>query len=520
VDTDYLNGLSEFDKNQVTAFLTNSEDYSNSQSGAIIGILKQIGDTMEASLSSATSTEQDAVATFDEMVAAKKSEVEAHTAAIETKTTRVGELGVSVVQMQGDLGDSEEQLIDDKKFLANMDEMCEKKQKEWEEIEKMRAEEMTAIAETIKILNDDDALELFKKTLPSSSFLQVVATDKQTRKRALSVIQQMQHKSHMANKATLGLIAVALSGKKVSFDNVLGMIDDLVAALKEEQQDDDHKKEYCVKQFDITEDKKKELEHKVKDLKIAIEQATSGIETTTADIKALEDGLAALDKEVAEATADRKEENSDYNDLMASDSAAKELLGMAKNRLNKFYNPKLYKPPPAEASFIQIRAHRSNGEAAPPPPPESFKAYSKKGEASAGVIAMVDTMVADLEKEMTEAKAAEENAQEDYDKFMDDAAAKRALDTKAIVDRTNTKTALESDLVKAKDGKGTTVKELMATEEYASSLHGECDFLMKNFDLRKAAREGETDSLTKAKQVLSGADFSLVQQSRRVTLRN
>merc|ERR1711972_271547 len=56
--------------------------------------------------------------------------------------------------------------------------------------------------------------------------------------------------------------------------------------------------------------------------------------------------IKALDKEVAEATAQRQAENKAFTEMMASDSAAKELLGLAKNRLNKFYNPKLYKPAP------------------------------------------------------------------------------------------------------------------------------------------------------------------------------
>merc|ERR1719206_1654094 len=64
------------------------------------------------------------------------------------------------------------------------------------------------------------------------------------------------------------------------------------------------------------------------------------------EIKALEAGIASLDKSVAEATEQRKEENAEFTELMANDAAAKELLGFAKNRLNKFYNPKLYKPPP------------------------------------------------------------------------------------------------------------------------------------------------------------------------------
>merc|ERR1712127_611327 len=110
-----------------------------------------------------------------------------------------------------------------------------------------------------------------------------------------------------------------------------------------------------------------------------------GISSLAAEIKALSDGIAALDKQVAEATEQRKEENSDYTTLMAGDAAAKDILAFAKNRLNKFYNPKLYKPP--AASFVQVSSHKQLD--APPAAPDAPAAYSKKGEESGGVIGMI-----------------------------------------------------------------------------------------------------------------------------------
>merc|ERR1712072_7762 len=80
------------------------------------------------------------------------------------------------------------------------------------------------------------------------------------------------------------------------------------------------------------------------DKSIAKEKET--IAALTLEIAALKDSIAALDKSVAEATEQRKEENEEYQELMANDGAAKEILGFAKNRLNKFYNPKMYKAPP------------------------------------------------------------------------------------------------------------------------------------------------------------------------------
>merc|ERR1719399_270592 len=126
------------------------------------------------------------------------------------------------------------------------------------------------------------------------------------------------------------------------------MIDEMVATLKKEQQDDDSKKEYCMAELDASDDKKKSLEKTIADTEAAIQVAKETIATLTEEIAALVAGIKALDKSVAEATAQRQEENADFKQLMADDTAAKELLKMALNRLNKFYNPKLYVAPPKQ----------------------------------------------------------------------------------------------------------------------------------------------------------------------------
>merc|ERR1712176_653915 len=150
-------------------------------------------------------------------------------------------------------------------------------------------------------------------------------------------------------------------------------------------------------------DKKKGLDRAISDSEVAIADATEGIKRLTGEIDALAAGIKALDKSVAEATENRKEENTDFTELMTQDNAAKELLGVAKNRLNKFYNPKMYKPEPA-AELVSISAHAHHG-VAPPPAPERPGAFKKKTEESNGVIAMLDALVADLDKEMTTTQA-------------------------------------------------------------------------------------------------------------------
>merc|ERR1719217_1771097 len=145
---------------------------------------------MTKSRDDAVQAEKDAIASFDDLMAAKTKEVNALTKAIEEKSVRVGELGVEIVTMKNDLTDNEQALIEDTKFLQDLDKNCALKTKDWEERSKTRSEELVAISETIKVLNDDDALELFKKTLPSgaSSLIQVKASTSSIKARALAVL--------------------------------------------------------------------------------------------------------------------------------------------------------------------------------------------------------------------------------------------------------------------------------------------------------------------------------------------
>merc|ERR1719287_215911 len=323
------------------------------------------------------------------------------------------------------------------------------------------------------------------------------------RQRALSVLKAVRGKKA---DPRLDFIEMAMRGGKMGFGKIIKMVDNLVVELKAEQGMDNDKKSYCNAEFDKAEDKKKGLELDISDLGKAIEDGQESIATLAAQIKALTKGIKDLDKSVAEATETRKEEHDSFVETLAGNNAAKDLLGLAKNRLAKFYNPKLYKAPPAREVFEQL-----NGKAAPPPAPEANLAYKKSGSESGGVVAMIDLLVADLDKDITTSKVEEKEAQSEYETFMADASEKRAQDSKSITDNESAKAETETDVQSNKDAKASKTMNAMETAKYLSGLHGECDWLLQNFDNRKAARAGEIDALGKAKAVLSGADFSLIQ---------
>merc|ERR1719436_581281 len=112
---------------------------------------------------------------------------------------------------------------------------------------------------------------------------------------------------------------------------------------------------------------------------------------------------------------------------------------------------------------------------------------------------------------MTEAETQEKDSQADYEQMMKDSAAKRTTDSNVLTEKGSAKADMEAALQAHTLARADGAKELMATAKYISSLHGECDWLLQFFDARKEARAGEVDSLKKAKAVLSGADYSLLQ---------
>jgi len=515
--------LTDDDRQAVLSFLGTSAGGAGAagyvpKSPEVLGILKDMKDSFERTHTELESKEKETVKLYDELMAAKTKEVKALSASIEKKMGRVGELQMEIVHMKNDLSSTEAALIEDQKFLQSLEQDCDGKKGEYEERVKTRSEELSAIRETISILNDDDALDLFKKTLPSASFVQFAHGAEHARQRALSALQG-RHGEHPGGRLNVRFVEFMLGGRKVDFSKVIKMVEDMLALLAQEQVDDESKKEYCDKQIDAAEDKVKDLARDAGDLETSIEERKGAIAQLADELKSLQAGIAELDKAAAEATVQRKEENEEYTQLMSSDAAAKELLQLAKERLQKFYQTKLsLAQASARHSSAAAAASRAKAQAAarklaarreaPSPPPETWGAYQKKSEESAGVLDMINTLIRDLEKEMAEAEKQEEMSQKAYEDLMSESAKKRATDQKSVQVKQSSKADSEEMIMVEKGDLSTTKKEYLATERYLKELHADCDWLVQNFDLRKSARAEEMDALKDAKAVLSGADYS------------
>merc|ERR1719160_510695 len=303
------------DRRDTLAFLEQSGDYVPA-SGQFVGILKAMKDEMEASLKEAIADEEKAVAGFADLKASKEKEVSMATEAIETKTARSGELAVSVVQTKNALEDTTEEVADTEKFIAQLDAQCGSKEKEWAERCKMRAMEVEAISEAINILNDDDALDVFKKALPSSLVQAQVGFLQRANGKADKVHKAQAILAGVAKKygsTSLKLVLYTMNSKLKlksagGFDEVMKMIDEMVTLLGKQQKEDEKQKTYCEDELEKAADEEAATKTKLGQVEATLSEQQDDIGSLMEKINTLTSEIAELDKAVADATEQRKEE--------------------------------------------------------------------------------------------------------------------------------------------------------------------------------------------------------------------
>merc|ERR1719310_44484 len=497
------------------------------------------------------------------MKASKQKEIEFADESIESKKERVGTLAVDIVKNKDVVEDSAAEAAAAKKFAATLETQCAAKKTEWAKVCKERADELAAIGEAIGILTDDDALDVFKKSLPAAALNQLPSVDLhsgftghrnmftgeltllQSKKaaagrlqKAFSVISQTASSNRSKG---MGLLFFSLRSKlrmaqnqnaqgAVDFSEITKMIDEMIAILTKDNKDDLMQKDFCISELTKTEKEKAATEDKLSSLAASIEEMTDASAEMSDKIKALQEGIASLDKDVAEATEMRKTEHAEFGSTLQLTEIALGLIGKAKNRLQKFYNPTLYKAPPkkemtmeekiiasgssalmqseqnfdapdVDQSFVQVRRNY-HSKVAPPEAPETFGAYEKKSQKSGGVMALMDMIVNEMKASMAEGSFAEKQAQKEYVELMADSQAKREQDSKSLVDMGANKAKIEESIATSKEDQHTTMLQLENIHDTLAKLHGSCDFLLKNFELRLAARTAEIEGLKNAKAVL------------------
>eukprot|EP00933_Yihiella_yeosuensis_P053241 TRINITY_DN5142_c3_g2_i1.p1 TRINITY_DN5142_c3_g2~~TRINITY_DN5142_c3_g2_i1.p1 ORF type:complete len:675 (-),score=226.58 TRINITY_DN5142_c3_g2_i1:136-2160(-) len=459
---------------------------ANSPEG-ILGMMKGMEDDFKSDIAQAIEKENEDIKAFTELRTAKTEEIKAGKKLIAKKKQERAEFAEENAIKKQEIKDMVGSLGDDEAFAREVVAKCEKMDKEFDERTTTRNEETEAIAKAVEILDGDDAHELFGKTL---SFIQ---TSQQSSSGAAVVRQRLVASLTKASQKNGALMSLLLSAKLDSFTKVKKAIDDMVVALKQGSAEEVEKKEFCVNSFrknELETDEKKAdkvaVVAKVANLKASIKGEESAITALNAEV-------ADLNKQMAQASQNREDENSEFQTVVTDQRQTAVLLKKALAVLQGFYD---------KGAFAQIRAHNRQSPEEPP----TLGSY-KNNNKSRGVMGMIQTIMAEAEAMEKEATRAEATAQEAYEAFTKDSKSALADKTKAINDKTKAKASMEKDLVESKasdEGIAEDIQDLATTD---AELHASCDFLMKNFDVRQTAFEEEMDSLKQAKAILSGAKY-------------
>merc|ERR1719326_806293 len=459
------------------------------QSGAIFGILTQMKETFEANLSQSQKEEMENQKAYEDLKAAKEEEIQAGQEQIETKTQELATTDEKLAQNKQDLEDTRNTLSADEKFLMDLKEKCQMTDQEWEERQKTRQEEMAAVSKALAILSSDDAHDTFTRTF-NPEFTQTASTLRSKRRdQAASLLSAAARKFQNPRLSQLAT-AVRLD----AFVRVKKAIDDMVAELMKQKEDEIKHKDWCVDEMN-TNERTTEMKNRDKD------DLNAKIEDLTLTIKALTDAIETLKAEIAEmqvqlkrAGEDREKENKEFQTTVADQRATQKLLAQALAVLKSFYD---------KAALIAVGQKQ---EPAGPPPPPGFKAY-KKNAAAGGVMGMIQQIINDAKAMEAETIRAEEDAQKAYEDFVKETNASIEAKSKDITNKSDDKATAESELVETKEAKEATVLELEQLSNYNAQLHQSCDFVQKNFEVRQTARDEEVEALRQAKAILSGAKF-------------
>lgn len=447
-----------------------------SQSGQIFGILNQMLDDFQDHLSEIGVQERRAVSDYKALKSAKEDEISDGKKNIIDLDKRLGTTGEKQAEAVKNLKDTTEQRDNDVTFLANLRKKCKQHNDDYDTRLKDRMTELQAVESAIGTLNSEEVFKLFDKTL---SFLQTSSTEaegeRMTRQSAASTLERV------AAKTGSPMLAMLAGRVRLdAFTEVKKAISGMVAELTKQQKDEIKHKDWCTKEFngnkkdaEAADNKKDTLETKRNDLQKSISNLEDDMKTTQAEI-------AELKKQMQRSSENREAANADYQQTITDQRMTQMVLNKAMNTMKQVY------------ALLQ------NGQ-------PKYKKSAAKNAGGAQVVSLLEGIMKDSKKAEADAIKAENDAQSGYEQFMLDSNKAITKKSEQLSTASGNKAKAQEDFNMAKKDLAATNKRLANLASEKTALHGNCDFIIKNFKSRQDARQAETDALKEATAILSGS---------------
>lgn len=477
--------LAPSDRVTLKSFL---QDGYEPASGEIMGVLKQMREEFASNLEDMQDHESAAATEFGELDAAKSREIAAAEQLIKEKIAQLGRTKVSLAEATEDREDTEAALAADQAFLVDLKKRCAGSDAEWEERSKTRAKEMKAVGEAIGILTDEDAHDLFHKTLnflQLSSTRRVVSKAQRARESASRILLRQATKT-----GNTALVQLASSVRLDGFAAVTEDINGMIADLRQESKEEVKHKDFCNTAFHQNEMDAIANGEVAKDLGTKIADLASALETLGNEIAATKAAVTDSQVELQQANQNRAKQNSVFQQNVADQRATQVILKKAMDRLQQFYD------------FVQLHARTQRQPAnqpgaAAPAMPKGFSDY--KSNAGAGsVLTMIEGIITDAKEAENEAIKAENDAEAAYVSFAAETFNSLNEAQRSITNKVEQRAKAESAKVAAEGDKDAAGAQADALAKAAQDLHAQCDFVVQNFDVRQEARGAEVESLQAA----------------------
>lgn len=494
--------MDEGDRDTLTSFLSGLPDETyHPGAGEVVGILGQMKDEMETDLHNLITGENKSVAEYQAILAAKKAEEERLRKAIEEYLARLAADGILIAEGKGYWSDLYRSLMSEEELFKRLQVNCHLRKDEYTERVKSRMSETQAITETIHMLDSDDAKDMFgkidfKEGAAAASFLQIRVKNKVThkvsntgslRKAALQKLHSKRH--HGKGDPRLDLIEVALRGKYVGIQRIIDSIAGLVETLDNEQIADDKKLAWCAAESYRLRTEKEGLELEIRHLQGQVDNAQDKVWEEGNFTWEIYDGIVDDEHDIIRAMKIRKEEYTDFAVAVSNNRAAVNVLEMARDRLNKHYNPKAYH---ASIGYTELQEEPKDG----------------------GATKMIQKIIDDLKLDIVKLETMEKGADAAFEKVLDENNVTRDEAEKLLQDKLAAKAEADQELARALEKLNAEKRDQDLNNQAIHAMGLECDFLKVYYDIRKEARKTEKQGLEQAKFVLAGGEGTVLAETQ------
>jgi predicted nucleic acid-binding Zn-ribbon protein len=479
------------------------------QSTQIQGILKGMYDAFTSDLEKENAQEANAEKAFQELYATKLQELKTLELTLQRQESNLASKNKKLADSEVLLDDTQTQLEADERFFADTKEACAAKASEWSVRTRLRTEELNGMDQAINILSSEEAQKTFENS--TTTFLQMSSVHKtiHSHKHAESNTDRSKAYDKLKTLATklqsrsVAKIAVLLKTGG-HFDKVIEMIDTMIVLLRKEEQDDIDHRDRCQNGENANKNEIDDLDHTIGKTEKSIKRMKEEVKGLEDEISALEKEIEATEKDMKELLDFRNEEVADFRQAMKDDTDAVGLLRKAIEYLTEFYKRNDMKVPTGLVQKAEPE-YTKDPDVAPEVSWSGEKYGGRKGE-TGGVIAILEMLVEDVQKEIKEAKKDDAEAQEKY--LKQNGALTDTLDsqkeTKANTEKE--KADLEEKIDSYEDFKGEKEADKEAQEATKKALYTDCSWIPTHFETRREKRQNEIQGLQDAKAFLAGAE--------------